>query len=108
LIAEPRPAYAELIAPLVVAGAGFAIAIPSIQSAVMGSVAPQSIGSASGTLSTMRQLGGVFGVAIVAAVFAAAGGYGSFDDGFVAAIGACAGLSLAGVLAGLALPGRSA
>jgi hypothetical protein len=55
----------------------------------------------------VRQLGSVFGVAIAAAVFASTGGYGSaqaFNDGFVAAIGACAGLSLLGALAGLALP----
>jgi hypothetical protein len=37
-------------------------------------------------------------------VFAAAGGYASpqqFSDGFAAALGACAGLSLLGALAGL-------
>lgn len=44
---------------------------------------------------------------IAGAVFAGTGGYGSaqaFNDGFVAAISACAGLSLLGALAGLALP----
>jgi hypothetical protein len=107
LIADPGMAYGRMVAPLILAGAGFALAIPSIQGAVMGAVGPESIGAASGTLSTLRQLGGVFGVAIAAAVFAAAGGYGSaeaFNDGFVAAIAACAGLSLLGALAGLALP----
>ena len=56
----------------------------------------------------MRQLGGAFGVAILAAVFAAAGSYGSpaaFSDGFTAAIAVTAVLGLAGVLAALALPG---
>jgi EmrB/QacA subfamily drug resistance transporter len=109
LIAEPQLDYPQLIAPLVVAGTGFAIAIPSIQGAVMSAVARESIGKASGTLSTVRQLGSVFGVAIAAAVFAATGSYesaGAFNDGFVAAIGACAGLSLLGALAGLALPTR--
>jgi EmrB/QacA subfamily drug resistance transporter len=107
LIADPGMAYARMIAPLILAGAGFALAIPSIQGAVMGAVGPESIGGAAGTLSTVRQLGGVFGVAIAAAVFAGSGGYGSaeaFSDGFVAAIGACAGLSLLGALVGLALP----
>jgi EmrB/QacA subfamily drug resistance transporter len=110
LIATPDLAYGRLLAPLVLAGAGFAIAIPSIQGAVMGAVGPESIGGASGTLSTVRQLGSAFGVAIAAAVFAAAGGYGSptaFNHGFVAAIGACAGLSLLGALTGLALPTRT-
>jgi EmrB/QacA subfamily drug resistance transporter len=109
LIAEPQMDYWQMVAPLIVAGAGFAVAIPSIQSAVIGAVAPESIGQASGTLSTMRQLGGVFGVAIVAAAFAATGGYESataFNDGFAPAIGACAGLSLLGAAVGLALPSQ--
>ncbi len=57
----------------------------------------------------MRQLGGSFGLAVLVAVFAGAGSYSSaqaFSDGFVAAIGACAGLSLVGALAGAALPRR--
>jgi EmrB/QacA subfamily drug resistance transporter len=110
LIANPDLAYGQLIAPLVLAGAGFAIAIPAIQGAVMGAVGPESIGGASGTLSTVRQLGSAFGVAIAAAVFAGTGGYGSptaFNHGFVAAIAACAGLSLLGALTGLALPART-
>jgi EmrB/QacA subfamily drug resistance transporter len=109
LIASPDLAYGEIVAPLVLSGAGFAIAVPAIQSAVIGAVAPQHIGRASGTLSTLRQLGGAFGVAVLAAVFGSAGSYASaqaFSDGFVAAIGASGVLALAGALAGLALPRR--
>jgi len=111
LIADPHLPYWQMVAPLAIAGAGFALAMPSIQGSVMGAVGPESIGGASGTLSTLRQLGSAFGVAIAAAVFTGSGGYGSaasFNDGFVAAIGACAGLSLLGALAGLALPVRVA
>jgi hypothetical protein len=57
----------------------------------------------------MRQLGGAFGVAILAAVFGLAGSYSSaasFSDGFSPAAAVAAGLALAGALAGLALPGR--
>ena len=53
----------------------------------------------------MRQLGGAFGVAILAAVFTSAGGYTSataFSAGFAPAIAAATGLALAGALAGLA------
>jgi hypothetical protein len=59
--------------------------------------------------STMRQLGGAFGVAILAAVFAAAGSYASpaaFSHGFAPATFAAAGLALAAALAALALPSR--
>ena len=57
----------------------------------------------------MRQLGGAFGVAILAAVFTTAGSYasaGAFSAGFRPALAAAAGLALAGGLAALALPGR--
>jgi hypothetical protein len=59
----------------------------------------------------MRQLGGAFGVAVLVAVFAGAGSYVSpqaFSDGFAPALGVSAVLSLAGAIAGAALPGRSA
>ena len=109
LIARTGLPYWQLVAPLVVAGTGVSVAIPAAASAVMGSVPPAQIGKASGTFNTLRQLGGVFGVAICAAVFAARGGYASpaaFTDGFGPAIGACAGLGLAGAIAGLFLPRR--
>ena len=59
----------------------------------------------------MRELGGVFGIAVAVAVFAGAGSYASpqaFTDGFAPAILVAAGLALAGAVAGLALPGRRA
>ena len=76
---------------------------------MVGSVPPGDIGKASGAFTTMRQLGGAFGVAILAAVFGLAGGYSSaasFSDGFSPAAAVAGGLALAGALAGLALPGR--
>jgi EmrB/QacA subfamily drug resistance transporter len=109
LIAASDLAYWQLVAPLVISGTGIAMASPAALSSVMTSVAPQFIGKASGMFSTLRQLGGAFGVAVLVAVFAAAGAYDSpqeFTDGFAAAIGACAGLSLIGALAGLGLPAR--
>ncbi|MGI8869855.1 MAG: MFS transporter [Mycobacteriales bacterium] len=109
LIAEPGLNYWQLAAPLVLSGTGIAMSVPAAQSSVLTSVEPQDIGKASGTFSTMRQLGGSFGVAVLVAVFASAGSYASaqaFSDGFVAAIRACAGLALMGALAGAAIPRR--
>jgi len=109
LIARAGLPYADLVAPLVLAGAGVSVAIPPTQSVVMTSVPPADLGKASGTFNMLRQLGGVFGVAICAAVFAAHGGYASaaaFTSGFSPAMGACAGLALIGALAGLAIPRR--
>jgi EmrB/QacA subfamily drug resistance transporter len=110
LIAAPDVAYAELVVPLLLAGAGVSMAMPAIQSAVVGAVGREHIGRASGTFNTLRQFGGVLGVAILAAVFAAAGGYGSpaaFGDGFAAAIGVSAVLSLLGAVAGALVPGSA-
>ena len=107
LIASPDVAYWRLVAPLMIAGAGVSMALPAIQSAVMSSVPPQSIGKASGTFNTLRQLGGAFGIAILVAVFSGEGSYASaqlFSDGFTAALGASAALSLAGAVASVGLP----
>jgi EmrB/QacA subfamily drug resistance transporter len=111
LIARAGLPYSHLVAPLVVAGVGASIAIPATMNAVMTSVPPAAIGKASGTLNMLRQLGGVLGIAICAAVFAARGDYASpatFASGFAPAMGACAGLAVLGAVAGLAIPNRSA
>jgi MFS family permease len=89
LIAEPGLAYGEMIAPLVVAGIGASMAIPPAASSVVGAVAQDEVGKAAGANSMLRELGGVFGIAILVAVFAGAGSYASaqaFSDGFAAAI----------------------
>jgi EmrB/QacA subfamily drug resistance transporter len=109
IIARPGLAYITMLAPMIISGLGVTLAIPAVTKSVVGSVAPGDIGTASGAFSTMRQLGGAFGVAALVAVFSAAGGYASaqaFANGFAPAIGLAAGLALAGAVAGLVLPGR--
>jgi EmrB/QacA subfamily drug resistance transporter len=109
LIAEPGMAYSQMLAPFIVAGIGVSMAIPAAQNSVVGSAAADAIGKAAGANSMMRELGGVFGIAVTVAVFGGAGGYASasqFVDGFGPAIGVAAGLSLLGAIVGLALPRR--
>jgi MFS family permease len=109
LIADPGVGYGELIAPLIVAGIGASMAIPPAASAVVGAVAEDEVGKAAGANSMLRELGGVFGIALLVAVFAGAGSYASpdaFSDGFAPAIGVAAVLSLLGAVAGLGVPGR--
>ena len=111
LVAEAGMAYSDLVPPLIVAGVGVSMSFPAAQNSVVGSVPAEAIGKAAGTNSTMRELGGVFGIALGVSVFAGAGSYVSadaFSDGFVAAMGVSAGLSLLGALAGALLPARSA
>jgi EmrB/QacA subfamily drug resistance transporter len=108
-VAGPGMAYPALLVPMVISGAGLGLAVPAATRAVVGSVPLADIGKASGSFSMMRQLGGAFGVAILAAAFAATGGYTSpvaFSAGFGPAIAAATGLALAAALAGLALPRR--
>jgi EmrB/QacA subfamily drug resistance transporter len=109
LIASPDTPYWHIVAPLVLSGTGIAMSLPAAQSAVLSSVVPQFIGKASGTFSTMRQLGGAFGVAILGAVFAETGTHATateFTDGFTPAIAAGAALAVAGAAIALTLPGH--
>jgi EmrB/QacA subfamily drug resistance transporter len=99
--------FPHLIPPLIISGCGAAMAMPAAQISVINAVQPTQIGKASGVFNTLRQFGGILGVAILAPVFTAAGSYATphtFTDGFAAAIGVCAGLSFAGALAFAAIP----
>jgi MFS family permease len=111
LIVRSDISFPHLIPPLIISGCGAAMAMPAAQISVINAVLPTQIGKASGVFNTLRQFGGVLGVAILAPVFTAAGSYATphtFTDGFAAAIGVCAGLSLAGALAFAAIPSATA
>jgi EmrB/QacA subfamily drug resistance transporter len=103
LVAKPDVGYASLVGPLILAGVGIAMVFPTVANAVVGSVPITDSGVAAGTNNTVRESGGVFGVAVLAAVFAAHGGYGSpadFMHGFrsaeiVAAVAAIVGAGVA-------------
>jgi EmrB/QacA subfamily drug resistance transporter len=106
-VAGPGTGYPALIAPMAIMGAGLALAIPAVTRSVTSTVPAADIGAASGAFTTMRQLGGAFGVAILGAVFAATGGYATpatFTRGFTAAYAVAAGLALVGAVAAAALP----
>ena len=109
LLAQPGVAYAQMILPMLAAGAGFAMAIPIVQKSVVNSVSPADIGKASGALSMIRQLGGALGVAVAVTVFAESGNRATpqaFSVGFSAAMGVAALLSIAGAIAGFWLPAQ--
>jgi EmrB/QacA subfamily drug resistance transporter len=111
VLARPGLPYPQLLLPLVVSGCGIAMAMPAVQKAAMGAVGPADIGRASGAFSMLRQLGGVFGIAIVVSVFAGHGSYVSaaaFTRGFAPAMGTAALLALAGAAAAACLPRRGA
>lgn len=109
-IADGR-SYTSAVAALVIAGCGASMAIPAGQNAVMNAVPREAIGKASGVYNTARQLGGAFGIAILAAVFAAKGSYSSpdaFRDGVGPALGVAAGMSALGAIASSVMRRRPA
>jgi EmrB/QacA subfamily drug resistance transporter len=99
LLATGNAGYGTLVVPLIIAGVGISMALPTAPAAALGAVAPAEMGKASGANSTLQRFGGAFGVAIVTAVFAAHGHLGNpaaFDSGFRPALAVSAGLSLTG------------
>jgi len=108
-VARPGVPYLELGVALTVAGIGISMCFPTVANAVVGSVPVRQVGVASGVNSSIRELGGVCGVAVLAAVFTGNGGYASpqvFVDGFTLALWVGVGLSAAGVLPALLAPRR--
>jgi MFS family permease len=109
LVSTPTVAYSSLIAPFVVAGVGMALFFAPVANVVLSAVRPEQEGQASGANNAVRELGGVFGVAVLAAVFAHVGGYGSaqaFSDGMNTAVLVGAGVVAVGALAAFAIPRR--
>jgi EmrB/QacA subfamily drug resistance transporter len=101
--------YGELVLPLVIAGVGISMAIPTTPTAALNAVPPSDIGTASGVQNTLQRFGPVFGVAIATAVFSASGHLGSpagVIDGVRPALATSAGLSLLGALTALAVGRR--
>lgn len=104
--------YPTLIAPLVFSGVGTAMCFPTVANAVTGAVPVDDTAVAAGTNSALRELGGVFGVAILSAVFAhQGGGYASramFIHGFRPAIVVAAAMAGLGLVWAVLAPSKAA
>jgi len=73
----------------VVSGVGMSLFFAPVANVVLGSVRREEEGIASGANNAIRELGGVFGIAVLGAVFSARGGYTSgaaFVSGLSAAV----------------------
>ncbi|MEJ2863548.1 MFS transporter [Actinomycetospora flava] len=107
-VAAPGLSYGELVPGFVVASIGGSLAMPAAANAVLGGLGPDDVGKAAGVNSTLRELGGVLGLAVLVAVFAPHGGYAGpadFVAGFVPAIWVCTAIVAAGAVAGACVPG---
>ena len=100
-VSSPTVAYSTLLPAFIVSGTGMAMFFAPVATMVLGSVRRSEEGIASGATNALRELGGVFGIAVLASVFAGHGGYTSgqaFVDGLrpAVAVGA-AGVFLAAI-----------
>ncbi len=105
-VSTPTVAYSALVLPFILSGAGMALYFAPVANVVLSSVRPEEEGQASGANNAIRELGGVFGVAVLASVFAHYGGYRTeqtFVDGLVPAIYVGAGFVAAGAVAALGI-----
>jgi MFS family permease len=99
----------DLAVPFAIAGIGMGLVFAPSASALLSVVSPQRAGQASGTNNAIREVGGVFGVAIVSTIFASHGSFASpqaFVDGFTSALWVGAAVVAAGALVALLLPAR--
>ena len=99
--------YGQLVLPFMLAGAGMALVFAPAANAVLRSVRPDQAGQASGATNAIRELGGVMGIAVLAAVFSAKGGYETpqaFVDGLLPSLRVGAVVLFAGALAALLVP----
>jgi EmrB/QacA subfamily drug resistance transporter len=109
VVATPTTEYLVFVPAFIMAGTGMSLFFAPTANLVLSAVKPAEEGRASGANNTIREIGGVFGVAVLASVFSANGSYTSpqaFVDGMVPAVwvGAAA-VTIAAVVA-LAIPAR--
>jgi MFS family permease len=93
----------------VLAGAGMGLVFAPSASALLSVVSPAQAGQASGTNNAIREVGGVFGVAVLSTIFSESGSLGStqgFVDGAVPALWVGAAVVAVGALVALLLPRR--
>jgi EmrB/QacA subfamily drug resistance transporter len=108
-ISEPNVPYLDLVPAFVMAGVGMGLFFAPVANVVLSSVRREEEGKASGANNAIRELGGVFGVAVLASIFASYGGYESgaaYVDGLIPAVWVGAGVVLLGSLVALLIPGR--
>ncbi|MGW2016022.1 MFS transporter [Streptomyces sp. NPDC001927] len=109
LVVTADASYAVQLPALIISGIGMALYFAPAANLVMSSVRPSEQGIASGANNALREVGGALGVAVMASIFAAQGGYGSaqqFVDGLQPALWVGSGAVALGAVAVLFAPSR--
>ncbi len=111
ILAIMGPLDGYLATGLVVAGAGFGIAMPSVIKAVIGGIDQRHAGLASGIVISTFQIGAALGVAIIGGVFfsvlESGQGLAAYSRAFSVALGCNVARSTAGGVISLWLPGKT-
>jgi len=105
---SPGMPYAAVIVPFILAGTGMALVFAPAANAVLSAVRPHEAGQASGASNAIREVGGVFGIAVLATVFSHFGGYATpqaFVNGLQPAVLVGSGVLAVGAVAALLVPG---
>src|SRR5579859_7223571 len=106
-VASPTVAYTAMVPAFVIAGIGMSLFFAPVANVVLSSVRRDQEGIASGANNAIRELGGVFGIAVLGAVFSAHGGYAtgaSFVSGMSAAVWVGSAAVAVAAAAAIALP----
>ncbi len=107
-LTSPTVSYASLVPAFLLSGAGMGLFFAPIANVVLSAVPREDEGKASGANNTIRELGGVFGIAMLGAIFSATGSYATpltYADGLVPAVWAGAAVVAVGAVLALVLPG---
>ncbi|MFJ9521506.1 MFS transporter [Kitasatospora sp. NPDC101801] len=107
LVASADTPYSQLVGGMLVAGAGMGFAIAPTAAVVLGAVGPEHRGKASGANTTVREIGGALGIAVLSSVFTAHGSMATpaaFADGLHPAVWVGVAVVVAGGLCALAIP----
>jgi len=109
-VQTPGVAYGALVGPFILSGVGMALFFAPVANVVLSAVRPEHEGKASGANNAIRELGGVFGVAVLASIFSRVGGYGSgtsFTHGTTSAVWVGAAIVALGAVVAFAIPRRT-
>jgi EmrB/QacA subfamily drug resistance transporter len=106
-VSTPTIGYDALVGPFVLSGIGMGMFFAPVANVVLSAVRRVEEGKASGVNNAIREVGGVFGVAVLASMFTRYGGYESpaaFTDGLVVATWVGAAVVGVGALVALVIP----
>ena len=107
--ATAHSSYVSLLPAFILGGLGMGLSFAPLSASVMSGLSAAREGQASGAYNTIRELGGVFGIAVLGAVFQGVVRVpAQFVDGFHAALQVAAVILVGGTALSFLLPGRSA